>query len=664
VARCITISCLHSPLTHPTCQFSIVCTVGAWGFSVGIRTLGAHGVAVALAGLLCVKMASAESVELASLSPTEPVVVTATRTTTALDDSLPSVTVIGSEEIENRQVLSFQDLLEGEAGIQISNNGGLGKVSSVFLRGANADQVLVLVNGVRMGSATLGTTAFQYLPIDQLDRVEIVRGPLSSLYGSEAVGGVIQIFTRRPTIDGLSVGADAAAGSHDTYTVGANIGVVSGPLSYGLSASSLTSDGYPNCRGAPYVSPSSPGGGCYVYDSTPDGFHNVSGSAQMGYRFSDTADVEATVLRAQGGTRYAGDYTNHENFVEQAASVAAHWASIAALRLTAVVGQSHDNELDTLNFVEPPGSLFDTTRTSASLQADWQITSAQLLTLGSDYVRDQLSSDTLFPVTSRNITGVFGEYQAKFGSEQLALSARHDDNSQFGSETTGSLAWGHHLTQSLRLTASVGTAFHAPTLDDLYYPYFGNPDLKPETSRSFELGLEQRLADSRWSIHGFESDVHNLISYDAVVFAPENTDEARIRGIEFDGGLKAGAWSGDLTATWLDPRDRAVGSPNYNNLLPRRARGTGRLEVARTWGAFRVASRLNVAGPRFDDLANTQPLGGYTTLDALIEWTPEKHWVLQGKLGNATDRRYETALFYPQDGRNFLVTLRYRPTGS
>jgi len=176
--------------------------------------------------------------------------------------------------------------------------------------------------------------------------------------------------------------------------------------------------------------------------------------------------------------------------------------------------------------------------------------------------------------------------------------------------------------------------------------------------------LEQRQVVRRWSIHAFESVVHNLISYDAVAFAPENTDEARTRGVEFDGGFKAGAWSGDLTATWLDPRDRAVGSPNYNNLLPRRARGTGRLEVARTWGAFRVAGRLNVAGPRFDDLANTESLGGYTTLDTLIEWTPAKQWVLQGKIGNATDRRYETALFYPQDGRNFLVTLRYRPTGA
>jgi vitamin B12 transporter len=625
----------------------------------------ARGIAVATLGLSWAKIVAAgPPIELAAPSLLEGVVVTATRTEATVDDTLPSVTVLTTEDIEARQVLSFQDLLEGEAGIQVSNNGGLGKVSSIFMRGTNSDQVLILVDGVRMGSSTLGTTAFQYLPIDQIGRVEIVRGPLSSLYGSEAIGGVIQIFTRRPTANGVSFAGDAAAGSHDTSTIGANVGVVAGPLSYGLSASNLSSDGYPNCRGVPYVSPSSPGGGCFVYDSTPDGYHNVAGSARLTYQFSETVDAEASVLRAQGGTRYAGDFTNHEAFVEQATALAAHWSPVKSLRLTAMVGQSHDNELDTLDFVEPPGSLLDTTRTSVSLQADWQIAASQVLTLGSDRIHDAISSDTVFPVTSRTITGVFGEYQTTVGAEQVALSARHDDNSQFGTKTTGSLAWGHHFSRGLRLTASVGTAFHAPSFDDLYYPYFGNPALKPETSRSYELGLEQRIEASRWSIHAFESEIHDLIGYDAVQFAPENTDEARIRGVEFEGRLRRGAWSADLSATWLDPRDRAAGSPNFGNLLPRRARETGRLEFAHAGSSLRIAVRLNVAGPRFDDLANTEPLGGYSTVDVLVEWAPAKAWILQAKLGNATDRHYETALYYPQDGRNVLVTLRYRPAAA
>jgi vitamin B12 transporter len=185
--------------------------------------------------------------------------------------------------------------------------------------------------------------------------------------------------------------------------------------------------------------------------------------------------------------------------------------------------------------------------------------------------------------------------------------------------------------------------------------------LKPETSRSYELGVDQRLQRAHWSLRGFDSEVHDLISYDAVLFAPENADQARIRGVESQGGIALGAWSGDLTGTWLDARNRTVGSPNYGNQLPRRARGTGRVEIARQWAHLRGAARVNVAGPSFDDLANTAPLGGYSTVDALLEWTPTKQWTVQAKLANLTDHRYETALYYPQDRRNFLVTLRYQP---
>ena len=155
--------------------------------------------------------------------------------------------------------------------------------------------------------------------------------------------------------------------------------------------------------------------------------------------------------------------------------------------------------------------------------------------------------------------------------------------------------------------------------------------------------------------------MRDLISYDAVLFAPENTGNARLRGVEFQGALKAGPWSANLTGAWLDARDRTAGSPFFENVLARRARGTGRLEVARQWSAARVAARVYAAGSRYDDLANTAPLGGYTTVDVLLEWVLAPAWTLQGKIANATDRSYQTALYYPQDGRNYFVTLRYRP---
>ncbi|HVC02482.1 MAG TPA: TonB-dependent receptor [Steroidobacteraceae bacterium] len=623
---------------------------------------GVGGLAAAILACSLIPFASADST--GGGDSLQQIVVTATRTSVPLKDALASVTVLTRAQIQARQVLSLQDLFEGEAGIQISNNGGLGKASSVFIRGANADQVLVLIDGVRVGSATLGTTLFQYLPVDQISRIEIVRGPLSSLYGSEAMGGVIQIFTGPPKTQGLTVQADAATGSHATSTIGGSFDVGAGPLYYGVSASNLTSNGYANCSGAPYLSPASPGGGCYVYDPRPDGFHDVSTAAHAGYRFGNTFDAVATFMRSQGGTRYAGSYTNHQSFVEQVVSLAGHWTPTTALRVTVQGGQSRDNEIDTLDFVEPPGNLFDTLRNSASLQADWTVAAQQVLSVGGDYLRDTIASDTIFPVTSRHVTGVFAEYQGGYGPIQMTVSGRHDENSQFGGKSTGSIALGHHFTPSLRVMASVGTGFHAPTFDDLYFPGFGNAALKPETSRSYEVGVDQSLAASGWSVHVYETHLRDLISYDNPMFTPENTDYARIRGVELQGHLTAGPYGAKVTGSWLDPRNLTPGSPNYDKILARRARAIGRIELSRRWPLhLRSAARVQITGPTFDDAADSARLGGYTTVDALLEWRPAKRWILQAKIGNLTDRRYQTALYYPQDRRNYLVTVRYRPAG-
>jgi vitamin B12 transporter len=622
-------------------------------------SLRAGGVVASLSVFLCSTSVRAET-SASEGAGLDEVTVTATRTPNTIGDTLASVTVLNQQDIELRQVLSLQDLFVGLPGLQVSNNGGLGKATSVFVRGANADQILVLVDGVRMGSATIGTTSFQYLPVDQFGRVEIVRGPMSSLYGSEAMGGVIQLFTQRPTTDGLNVQADASYGSHATSSYGGRADVVSGGLTFGLSGNNLASNGYADCTGAPPTATFG-GAGCFVNDARPDGYHSASSSAHLGYRLNDTSDIEATFMRSEGGTRYAGDYTDHESFVEQEASVAGHWSPVAALRITAQIGRSHDNELDTLDGVEPPGNLLDTTRNTASIQADWTIVAKQIVTLGTDYLKDSIADDADFPVTSRRISGVFGEYQGTFGPQQLAISLRHDDNTQYGDKTTGSAAWGYRFADTLRVTASYGTAFQAPSFDDLYYPYYGNPLLRPETSHSVEVGVDQQLPSAHWSLRAYDTDYHNLISYDAAFFAPENTDEARIRGLEAQAGLVFGLWTADATATLLDARNRTAGSAEYDDQLPRRARSTGMLEVARRFEHVRLAARYDVSGPSYDDAANSERLGGWSTVDTLAEWTPTTHWALQAKVANVTGHRYQTALYYPQDGRNFLVTVRYRP---
>ena len=387
--------------------------------------------------------------------------------------------------------------------------------------------------------------------------------------------------------------------------------------------------------------------------------HNASQSARIGYDFSDTSNVEVTALRAQGGTRFAGTFVNHESFVQQTAGVTARWSPLSSLHLTIRAGQSRDEARDDLNSV--PQTRFDTLHSQGTLQADWQLAPQHLLTLGTDAQRDSVASSVGYAVSSRRDIGGFLEYQGGFASERFSISARHDDNEQFGGQATGSAAWSHRFAGGRRLTASFGSAFRAPTFNELYYPFFGNPALRPEHSRSAELGLDGSRGEAQWSLHTFETRVNDLIAFDSS-FRPANIETAVIRGAEGQVIARRAASTASLVITWLDPRNRTPGSAEGGNLLPRRTRLSSRLELGHQWASVRLSARLNAVGPRFEDLANTQRLGGYITLDLLSNWAPAQQWSVEVKVANVSARLYETAEFYPQDGRTGWITLRYHPS--
>ncbi|TLY89409.1 MAG: TonB-dependent receptor [Gammaproteobacteria bacterium] len=272
-----------------------------------------------------------------------------------------------------------------------------------------------------------------------------------------------------------------------------------------------------------------------------------------------------------------------------------------------------------------------------------------------------MASSVGYAVSSRRDVGGFLEYQGGFASERFSISARHDDNEQFGGQATGNAAWSHRLAGGRRLTASFGTGFRAPTFNELYYPSFGNPALRPEHSRSAELGLDGSRGEAQWSLHTFETRVNDLIAFDSS-FRPANIETAVIRGAEGQVSARRAASTASLIVTWLDPRNRTPGSAEGGNLLPRRTRLSSRLELGHQWASVRLSARLNAVGPRFEDLANTQRLGGYITLDLLSNWAPAQQWSVEVKVANVSARHYETAEFYPQDGRTGWITLRYHPS--
>jgi vitamin B12 transporter len=240
------------------------------------------------------------------------------------------------------------------------------------------------------------------------------------------------------------------------------------------------------------------------------------------------------------------------------------------------------------------------------------------------------------------------------------LSLRHDDNQQFGSRVTGGVGWGYPLTENVRLLANFGSAFKAPTFNELYFPGFSNPHLRPEDSRSFEFGTRGKAAWGNWSLNVYENRIDHLIAYDAAIFAPANVDQARIRGFEGIVSLQVKGWQLNGNLTLMDPENRSSG-PNRGNILPRRAPESFRLEADRQFGRYRLGAMLLVEGQRYDDLANTRKLDSYVKFDLRAEYNLNKHWRLQGRIENIFNEHYQTAAFYNQPGRNFLAMLRYQP---
>jgi vitamin B12 transporter len=582
------------------------------------------------------------------------VVVTATRTAVTTDAALAPVEVIDRDAIQRSQAGSLGELLRGRAGINLSNQGGMGKLSTLFVRGAESDHVLVLVDGVRIGSATSGLASFQDLPIALIDRIEIVRGPRSSLYGSDAIGGVIQIFTRRDRGD-ATFRFHLGAGSHGRREGGLGVGGGNARGWFGIDAGMQRTDGIDACRGAGFPVFA----GCFVDSQTDrDGYEQHAFSLRGGVNIGDSIELQGNALHVSGHNEYDGSFVDNSDIVQQAVGAQLRWKASEAFDLKVSVGSNEDASDNFLGSVA--SGDFASRRDSASVQGDLRLAEGQLLTLGIDWLRDRIDSDTDYDDTRRSNRAAFAQYQGRFGTHDVQLALRRDDNDQFGGETTGTAAWGLSFAERWRITASYGTAFKAPTFNELYFPFFGNPALRPESSKTVEAGIAWRGERTGVRLDAFETRVDDLIAFDISIFLPNNIEEARLRGAELRVDSELFGWTVGGSASWLDTENRAPGL-NYGNDLPRRARETARLELDRGFGAFRFGVTGVAEGDRYDDVANSRRLGGFATLDVRGEYRFADDWTLQARVANVFDKSYETAAFYNQPGREWSLTLRFAP---
>lgn len=588
-------------------------------------------------------------------------VITASRTGTS-PVSIASSSVFTRDQIERQQAGSMPELLQRLAGVSVTSNGGRGKSTSVSIRGTSDKHVLVLIDGIRVGSATSGSAALQSIPVEQIERIEIVRGPRSSLYGSEAMGGVIQIFTRRGGDAGFKPYFAVGAGSRSSYSGSAGLAGGQGSGWFNLGVASGFTDGI-NARTYRASVPK-------AYEPDADAYRELSAQLRAGYRFDNDIEVDGSWLQSENhgdfDTRSTGGTTGRDAYSDgslQAVSGRMRFSPLAFWGVTLQAGHSEDLSE---NFQDDRFySRFDTRRDSLSWQNDLSFGEAQMLSLGMDYQEDRIDSSGNYIEDSRYRRGYFIQYQAAFGRHGVQAGLRSDNDEFFGSHDTGSLGYSFDLSDALTLTAAFGTAYRAPTFNDLYYPvsasFAGNPDVQPEESESYELGIRGSHGWGEWSVHAYENQIEDLIVWaGSSPMRPDNVDVARIRGIETTVATVLAGWDVAANLTVMDPQDRS--KANHGHLLQRRAKRQLNLSLDRQYGAIGLGGSLYAASERFDKATNVDEsrMPSYALVDLRSEYRFDDAWRLQVKLANLFDRQYETTQTYEQPGRAVYFTLRYQ----
>jgi vitamin B12 transporter len=580
-------------------------------------------------------------------------VVTAARQPVSLDDTLQDVTVIDRATIDARTGSSLEELLSEQAGIQIETNGGTGSNSSVFIRGANAGHTLLLIDGVRYGSATTGDPVFYNIPLSQVDHIEIVRGPLSSLYGSDAAGGVIQIFTRQGE-PGFSGHGSVTVGNEAYKAIDGGVRGASGNLDYAVDLGAQKTDGYP------FTNPNVAFGD---YNTNNDGMHQTSASLNLGYRFAPGWTVRAQGLDSRGAVQFAdgvdptqSDLTARSKIETSTGTLSVQGQVLPGWGTTLRYGASRDDYNTDVAVDSFDLGSFTTTQHVATWQNDVATPIGTLLA-GVEQLHQSVASNvTDYDIASRTVDSVMLGLRGRAGPNGWQVNVRRDDNSEFGHPTTGSLAYGFDLTPQWRIGASAGTSFVMPSFNDLYFPGFSNPDLKPERGRSFELNLRWKTDIQQARLSLYENRFRDLIALDTN-FLPVNVAQARIRGASLEYDIRLDAVTIGAALDEMDPIDLGTGLQ-----LTHRARDTASLNVDwQVLSAWSVGTTWRGAGRRYDDEANTQALGGYGVLALRAAWRFRPDWQLQLRVDNATDHKIQPAFGYDAPPTQVFLTLRYAP---
>ncbi|MBM3386668.1 MAG: TonB-dependent receptor, partial [Betaproteobacteria bacterium] len=531
-------------------------------------------------------------------------------------------------------------------GVEFARNGGPATTTGLYLRGAETRHTLLLIDGVRVDSQSTGGAAWQALPLDQVERIEVLRGPAAAIYGSDAVGGVVQVFTRKGQ-GAFSPSLSVGVASHGTRSLNAGIRGAQGMWDYALGLSRETSTGF---NAQPAANPDM------------DGYRRNASSARLGLQLNPDHRLEATWLGSEGNSGYdAYLSTQDDRALQTLSALGLSWKAQLSdawhSRVTLTEGRDR--------YQTTPSPYLTDTRVNTQLwQNEWRLGVHQL-TAALERREDRLSNASTTPAdTQRNQNALALGYGTKLGAHAVQLSLRKDSDSQFGARTTGNAGYAFALTPQWRVTASAGTAFRAPTLFQRFSIY-GVPSLKAEESNNRELGLKYAARGSSFSAVAYHQRVNNLINY---VSGPGacvngvgqwsgcygNTGRAVLSGVTLSGNTRIHQVGLSASLDVQDPKDDVTGKR-----LARRAKQVLKLGADSEWAGWSLAGDVLLSGDRFNNAANTQRLPGYGVLNLSASKPLDKQLKLLLRLDNVADKSYQTITGYATAGRTGFVGLKW-----
>lgn len=585
----------------------------------------------------------------------KPVVISASRVAQPLDEVLNDVTVLEGERLRSGGQQSVGDLLRQNHGLEVVSNGAGHNSTSVLIRGANSAHTLVYLDGLRVGSATTGTASLNALPLANLEKIEILRGAASSVYGASAIGGVVQLTSRQSSQTPLNLNAEVGTGRWGEKQATLSLSGAQQDWNYALGINHGHSQGF-NIVNQPRA---------FNYNPDRDGYERQQVLARLGRTFAPDQTLDVSFYRANLQSEYdsSSDFTDRTRQRVQAVSIrsrnrlTSHWTSQLTL------GQSQDNSRDESRY----GGEFNTRQQQVTWQNEWQLAPQQQVTVAFERLLEQVDSTSYAANAPKERTthSVTGIYRGSHSAHLWQMNVRSDHTDQYGQQNTGAVSYGYLLSPSWRLHANVGTGFRAPTFNELYYPGYGQTQIRPEKSRNSELSLRYDDGQQQASLTTYRNRVRDLIvtqnpcsvsgySYGCA----NNVNSAVLEGLSAHYAYQwadVAQWGVDMD--WQNPHDVRSGK-----LLPRRAKRHVSLFAAHQRGDIRYQTEWQASSRRFDDVANStsKAMGGYGVMNWIVDYRLDKQWRLVGRLNNVFNKHYEEAKGYTPPERNLFISLQYQ----